>query len=111
MTTEPCPTCKGVCCVNKYGNPADHGSALALHSCPKCDNGYRIEHMAAECYEHYCEACHDGTVPKPVWTAEDERAATVVYLRGQAEIAYDNSDAHHALWLAAEAIERKEHRR
>lgn len=39
MTTEPCPTCKGVCCVNKYGNPADHGSALALHSCPKCDNG------------------------------------------------------------------------
>jgi hypothetical protein len=38
MTTEPCPTCKGVCCVNKYGSPVDHGSALALHSCPKCDN-------------------------------------------------------------------------
>lgn len=32
MTTEPCPTCKGVCCVNKYGNPADHGSALALRA-------------------------------------------------------------------------------
>ncbi len=42
MTTKPCPTCRGMCCVNKYGNPADHGSALALHSCPKCDNG-RVE--------------------------------------------------------------------
>jgi hypothetical protein len=40
---------------------------------------------------------------------QDELAAVVAYLRAQAEIAYDNSDAHHALWCAAEAIERGEH--
>ena len=34
---------------------------------------------------------------------QDELAAVVAYLRAQAEIAYDNSDAHHALWCAAEA--------
>ena len=39
-----------------------------------------------------------------------ERAAVVAHLRAQAEMAYDNTDAHHALWLAAEAIERGEHR-
>jgi hypothetical protein len=40
-----------------------------------------------------------------------ERAAVVAFLRGQAEMAYDNTDAHHALWLAAEDIERGGHRR
>jgi hypothetical protein len=43
--------------------------------------------------------------------AERERAAVVAWLRGQAEMAYDNTDAHHALWLAAETVERGEHRR
>ena len=55
-----CPECKGKCC--------------------RSDLGYRVEHMGAECYEHYCEACHDGTVPAPVRTAEDERADVVAYL-------------------------------
>jgi len=41
----------------------------------------------------------------------NERAAVVVWLRGQAEMAYDNTDAHHALWRAAETVERGEHRR
>jgi hypothetical protein len=40
-----------------------------------------------------------------------ERAAVVAHLRAQAEMAYDNTDAHHALWLAADEIERGEHRR
>ena len=39
MSDTLCPHCKGECCVNKYGNPAEHGSALALHSCPVCDAG------------------------------------------------------------------------
>jgi hypothetical protein len=43
--------------------------------------------------------------------AQKERAAVVAWLRAQAEMAYDNTDAHHALWLAAEDIERGEHRR
>jgi hypothetical protein len=43
--------------------------------------------------------------------AHEERAAVVARLRGQAEMAYDNTDAHHALWLAAETVERGCHRR
>jgi hypothetical protein len=43
--------------------------------------------------------------------AHEERADAVAHLRAQAEMAYDNTDAHHALWLAAEDIERGEHRR
>jgi hypothetical protein len=39
-----------------------------------------------------------------------ERGATVAHLRAQAEMAYDNTHAHHALWLAAEAIEHGYHR-
>ncbi len=61
MADTPCPECKGKCCRSDYG--------------------YRVEHMGAECYEHSCEACHDGTKPKPVWTAEQERAAVVAFLR------------------------------
>jgi hypothetical protein len=37
---EPCPECKGKCCWDECG--------------------YRIEHMAAEFYEHVCDACLDG---------------------------------------------------
>jgi hypothetical protein len=36
-----CPTCKGDCCVNKRGSVVEHGSALALHSCPDCEEGLR----------------------------------------------------------------------
>ena len=39
MSDTPCPKCKGKCCVNKYGNPAEHGTVLALHSCPDCQDG------------------------------------------------------------------------
>ena len=35
-----CPTCHGDCCVNKHGSVADHGAALALHSCPDCSDGF-----------------------------------------------------------------------
>jgi len=37
----PCPECGGKCC--------------------RADLGYRVQHMGAECYEHRCESCHDGT--------------------------------------------------
>ncbi len=38
------------------------------NSCPECNGkccrdelGYKIVHMAAECYEHICDLCYDGT--------------------------------------------------
>lgn len=40
----------------------------------------------------------------------EERVAVVAWLREKAEMVYDNTDAHHALWLAAETVERGEHR-
>jgi len=39
MSHTPCPVCAGECCVNKHGSPAEHGSVLALHSCPDCKDG------------------------------------------------------------------------
>jgi hypothetical protein len=66
-TTEKCPTCKGECCVNKHGNPAEHGSVLAMHSCPDCDAGL--------VWAAYAEPS-----PRPVRTAEDERADVLAYL-------------------------------
>lgn len=64
--TPPCPHCKGKCCRSDYG--------------------YRVEHMGAECYEHVCEACHDGTkyVPPPDY-AQLERDGIVAWMRRTAE--------------------------
>lgn len=36
---KPCQNCNGDCCVNKRGAVVEHGSALALHSCPACNDG------------------------------------------------------------------------
>lgn len=41
-----CPECKGKCCRDT-------------------DYGNRVYHMGAEVYTHWCDYCHDGTVPKP----------------------------------------------
>lgn len=68
MTPEPCSTCKGGCCVNKYGSPAEHGAALALHSCP-------------DCYDGTHEICPDPEpATEPVRTAEEERADALAWL-------------------------------
>jgi cytochrome c5 len=42
--TKNCPECNGKCCRD-------------------IDTKYRVAHMGAEVYEHWCEACHDGKVP------------------------------------------------
>ena len=39
-----CPECNGKCCRD-------------------IDYRNRVYHMCAEVYEHWCEACYDGTVP------------------------------------------------
>lgn len=36
---KPCRNCKGDCCVNKRGSIVEHGSVIALHSCPACSDG------------------------------------------------------------------------
>ena len=41
-----CPSCEGKCCRDDYG--------------------YRVVHMGAKCYEHYCDYCDDGMEPAPM---------------------------------------------
>ena len=60
--TPLCSNCHGDCCVNKRGSVVDHGSALALHSCPDCLDGFA-----------------------PRVTAEQKRAAVDAYLRAPDE--------------------------
>ena len=86
MTTTPlCTTCHGDCCVNKRGSVVDHGSVLALHSCPDCPDGFaptnplcptcgglccrisaslhtRVSHRSVTHTTHECD-CLDGTAP------------------------------------------------
>ena len=88
MIPEPCPVCKGYCCVTKRGGPADHGAAVALHACPDCKDGTRVPLLTP--------------APKPALTAEEERAAIVAYLRYQAEVFVDDE---RALCRAADDIE------
>jgi hypothetical protein len=90
-----CPECKGKCCRNFFG--------------------YRRIHMDWDVGEHVCEHCADGTVPKPVWTAEQERAAVVAWLRGLAADATSRVfvplSRAKAYLAAADDIERGDHRK
>lgn len=61
MISEPCPECNGRCCRVQ-------------------GIGYKIKHMDAECYEHVCDYCEDGTEYVPQRTAADERADVLAYL-------------------------------
>lgn len=57
MSSYDCSACKGKCCRDN-------------------DFGYRVYHMGAESYEHWCEHCHDGSVPPP-----DPRDEEIAQLR------------------------------
>ena len=137
MTAEPCPVCKGRCCRDElYYSLVHMGAGTHAHDCEACEDGTvpvprsdlaaerlaalldaERENTALRAEVSYLRACVPPTRPTDygheVWAAalRAERAAVVAYLRAQAEMAYDNTDAHHALWLAAEDIERGEHRR
>lgn len=63
FTANSCPTCKGKCCRDG-------------------DLGYRVHHMAAECYEHWCDDCRDGQVPV---VQPDPRDALIAELRAEVE--------------------------
>jgi len=91
---EPCPYCEGKCCRNDYG--------------------YRVEHMSAEYYDHYCEYCNNGTkyVPPPDY-AQLERDSIVTWMRRTADQYAEASDlvgdAYAVTWrIIADLIEKKE---
>ena len=84
---EDCPICQGRCC--EYGV-----------------DDYRGAHRS-EAF-HTCLACANGTKPT-VWTAEQERAAVVAWLRGLRAIGQGRELYLVLRW--ADAIERGEHRR
>lgn len=73
FTANACPTCKGKCCRDM-------------------DYGYRVYHMAAEVYEHWCDDCRDGQVPAP-----DPRDALIAELRAEVE---EHRKAQAAVYLA-----------
>ena len=64
MTPELCPECKGKCCRDQ-------------------DYRCRVLHMAAECYEHVCDYCWDGTKYVPQRTVAEERADLIAWLKAQ----------------------------
>ena len=87
-----CPECMGRCCRN--------------------DLGYPLVHLNWDVGEHWCEACFDGTVPVPVWTAEQERAAVVAWLREVSERRFPRDEREQGIvFRLAHEIERGEHRR
>lgn len=71
---SPCSTCKGFCCGSLYHDewgspPLRFGHVRpATHTCPDCDDGTY-------------EICGDPEpAPKPVRTAEEERADVLAFL-------------------------------
>jgi hypothetical protein len=89
--TPLCSTCHGDCCVNKRGNVVEHRSALALHSCRDCLDGF-----APALAEH---------------TADTERAAVVAWLRWVAGDTREWSEVADVYDTIADNIERGEHNR
>ena len=98
MRAEICPTCEGWCCRD--------GSEM--HS----------PHRVMVYHKHVCPDCRTGMVwtertksaPKPMWTAEQERAAVVRFIREQEEEAFQK-DKDLNMDRMTKAIERGEHRR
>lgn len=83
--TALCPNCHGDCCVNKRGSVVDHGSVLALHSCPDCLDGFALAiDLAAERLAALLEAeCENTALRAEVAYLHKERAAVVAWLRGK----------------------------
>lgn len=90
----PCPECMGKCCRDM-------------------DYGHRRTHMDAECYEHVCDHCEDGTkyVPPPDY-AQRERDGIVAWMRSTADMYARASDlvgdSYALTWhIIADLIEQK----
>ena len=95
MTYEPCPTCKGTCCADKYNMRGPH---------VPFDDPYSDSFIY---WDHTCEDCRDGTKFVPQRTAEQEREAVVKWLRQEAYLTLHDDKPHDV----ADRIERGEHRK
>ena len=122
-----CPTCRGDCCSNESGSlVVAHGSALALHRCPDCPDGYALAiDLAAARLAALLEAeCENTALRAEVGrlrgvnddlrlmvdgletAAHEERAAVVAWLRTASQWMVTNDPLNEE----ADAIERGEHR-
>lgn len=116
--TALCPNCHGDCCVNKRGSVVDHGSVLALHSCPDCLDGYALDLAVAR-----LDALLDAERENTALRAEVERLGNQRRLDNEDltrsfDMGWDTATAAVVSWLyrnryddTAERIERGEHRR
>lgn len=86
---EPCPECKGKCCLDELYYP--------------------IEHMGAGWYGHDCESCEDGTKYVPPRTALDERRDVLAWLRDVGTSASMSADEMVTINWIARAIFGMEH--
>jgi hypothetical protein len=106
--TPLCSTCHGDCCVNKRGSVVDHGSALALHSCPDCPDGFAPapDLAAARLAALLVAECENTALRAEMAHLRGERAAVVTWLR----VAWGAMNLVSTEIVSAE-IERGEHRR
>ncbi len=86
---EPCPECKGRCCLDELYYP--------------------IEHMGAGWYGHDCESCEDGTKYVMPRTALDERRDVLAWLRDVGTSASMSADEMVTINWIARAIFGMEH--
>jgi hypothetical protein len=64
--------------VNKRGSVVEHGSALALHSCPDCLDGFAPANPL-------CPTCENTALRAEVVHLRGERAAIAAWLRSEPE--------------------------
>jgi hypothetical protein len=107
--TPLCLNCHGDCCVNKRGSVVDHGSVLALHSCPDCLDGYALDLAAARLAALWDAERENTALRAEVGRLRGERAAVVAWLRACEDESCVFADDI-AFTFAAE-IERGDHRR
>ena len=101
MRAEICPTCEGWCCRDGSEMHSPHRVMVYhKHVCPDCRTGMVWTERAK-------------SVPKPMWTAEQEHAAVVAWLRKEA-VSHRRDGfpiASYTMEERADAIERGEHRK
>jgi len=98
--TEKCPNCEGFCCRADSGIVVEHRvNHYTRHVCPDCEVGLA--------WEAYTEPA-----PKPVRTAEDERADVLAYLAYARTFPfYYHKDAPAIIDALRDLIEQGQHER
>lgn len=76
---EPCPECKGYCCLDELY--------------------YSVGHMGAGYYMHDCESCVDGTLYEPARSVGEEREDVLAFLEQACEYAYPDPPLHPSRYI------------